>query len=311
MNFSIILKRRLASREAGYFPPPTYHLIYTLFIYQQYLQCRAALVWGWVKREDEGDSDVCVDGWEVGNKSGAVQWCSAIWREAHFSCVVRPHTGWVIRATHLPPQRQAQNKRNWRRRALYNCLLSLWYPKALHKTLMMSSWSFFPSSFHPFSFFTFFFFLSISLTSSLPFHLVFLPFILSFLLSFQSFFPFFFILSFSFPPSLPFYLVFLNFIPLFLDFSFSSLTSSINFSSHLPIFSFHLSSFLASILIWKGRVLLLPVSLSVFSCLNHVFPSFLSFCFLPVSFVCPFFPYLSDFFFLYLSSSSFPQEYIL
>lgn len=52
---------------------------------------------------DERRTRMCVDGWEVGNKSRAAQWCSAIWWEAHFSCVVCPHTGWVIRANHLSP----------------------------------------------------------------------------------------------------------------------------------------------------------------------------------------------------------------
>lgn len=58
-------------------------------------------VWCWGERT--WGTGMCVDGWEVGNKSGVVQWCSAIWWEAHFSCVVRPHTGRVIRAAHLAP----------------------------------------------------------------------------------------------------------------------------------------------------------------------------------------------------------------
>lgn len=57
---------------------------------------------GWGGERTRG-TRMFADGWEVGNKSGAVQWCSAIWWEAHFSCVARPHTGWVIRATHLAP----------------------------------------------------------------------------------------------------------------------------------------------------------------------------------------------------------------
>lgn len=87
-----------------------------------------------------GETRMYADGWEVGNTSGAVQWCSAIWWEAHFSCMARPRTCWVIRAMHLasppppsptPPRVRRRMGEIGGRMALHNCLLSSWYLKAV------------------------------------------------------------------------------------------------------------------------------------------------------------------------------------
>lgn len=138
----------------------------------------------WVRSgEDKGGGGTrkCVDGWEVWNKSGAVQWCSAVRWEAHFSCVVRPRTGRVIRATHAAPLHSEGNRR--RRKELCHCLLWSWVSRSLQDYCWWAlAFPFPPPSLH-------LFFLaclssSLPLSSALPSFLFSLPWILIFLLVF-------------------------------------------------------------------------------------------------------------------------------
>lgn len=142
--------RRPASREPGYsrggapspptrlpiHPPvlPPDRLFYTLFMHQQHLQCRAALVrrLGEEKGADEGRMD---EGWETGagQCSDAQLFGGRLIFLVQGACLPPcpprlSRTCSVIRATHLAPpapRSQAWNDINWRRDALRSCLLPL------------------------------------------------------------------------------------------------------------------------------------------------------------------------------------------
>lgn len=72
----------------------------TLFIHQHHLQCREH---PWSEDERERMRTTVGGGGWMDEMWKALQSSSAICRKAHFSCVVHPRTGWVIRPTHLAP----------------------------------------------------------------------------------------------------------------------------------------------------------------------------------------------------------------